>query len=391
MFIQRQIESEILTNLRYFPVVGIIGSRQVGKTTLAKMIQQKLAMPTLHLDLELEEDIFRLQNAQAYLQMHSNKCIIIDEVQRLPTLFSLLRALIDQDRKPARFILLGSASPHLIRHSSESLAGRIAYAELSPFSLLEVQPSHIDMSKHWFWGGFPGALLAPEEQFAKVWLQNFIYTYLEKDIRLLGYDIQVPLIERLLKMLAHLHGSMLNISDISRSLGISVPTVNKYIDLLEGSFMIRRLQPFTINLGKRLVKSPKIYIRDTGILHYLANLPSFEALLGHPIIGTSFEGYVIEQIYRCLPNQSWKMYYHRTHTGAEVDLILISPNGNMTCIEIKNTNTPKLSKGFYQSVQDLQPQFQYIITPNSEKMSYSQDILVCNLQTFLDTELLHIA
>ncbi|RDB02986.1 ATP-binding protein [Runella aurantiaca] len=385
--IERQIKEQVVKNLTYFPVVGIVGPRQVGKTTLSKIIQKNLNIPSLHLDLELDDDLYKLQNPQTYLQMHAEKCIIIDEIQRLPSLFPLLRALIDQDRRPARFIILGSASPEMIRHSSESLAGRIAYSELTPFSLLELQSTTIQQSTHWFLGGFPSALLAPSPDFSRIWLQNFIYTFIEKDIRLLGYDISIPTMDRLLKMLAHLHSAILNVSDISRSLGVSIPTVNKYLDLLEGGFLIRRLQPYFVNLGKRLVKTPKMYIRDTGILHSLASIPSYEALYANPLIGASWEGYVIEQIYRCVEPRSWNLYYYRTQVGAEVDLVLISPSGKMTCIEIKNTNTPKLSKGFHQCINDLQPHFQYVITPSSELLITAEGVIICSLLQFLKIEL----
>ena len=391
MIIERQITKQVLKNLTYFPVVGIVGPRQVGKTTLAKILQQNLNTPSLHLDLELQEDLYKLDNPQAYLQMNAEKCIIIDEIQRLPSIFPLLRALIDQDRRPARFIILGSASPEMVRHSSESLAGRIAYSELTPFSLLEAQSGGFNQSQHWFLGGFPNALMAPDNDFAKTWLQNFIYTFMEKDIRLLGYDINIPTMDRLLKMLSHLHSSMLNVSDLSRSIGISVPTINKYLDLLEGGFLVRRLQPYFANIGKRLIKTPKIYLRDTGILHSLANISSFDALFGNPLIGASWEGYVIEQIYRCLEYRTWNFYYYRTQVGAEVDLVLISPSGKMTCIEIKSSNNPALSKGFYQSVADLKPHFQYIITPSSEKLINTEGVTICSLLHFLNVELMIIA
>ena len=387
MIIERQITKQVLKNLTYFPVVGIVGPRQVGKTTLAKILQQNLNTPSVHLDLELQEDLYKLDNPQAYLQMNAEKCIIIDEIQRLPSIFPLLRALIDQDRRPARFIILGSASPEMVRHSSESLAGRIAYSELTPFSLLEAQSGGFNQSQHWFLGGFPNALMAPDNDFAKTWLQNFIYTFMEKDIRLLGYDINIPTMDRLLKMLSHLHSSMLNVSDLSRSIGISVPTINKYLDLLEGGFLVRRLQPYFANVGKRLIKTPKIYLRDTGILHSLANISSFDALFGNPLIGASWEGYVIEQIYRCLEYRTWSFYYYRTQVGAEVDLVLISPSGKMTCIEIKSSNNPALSKGFYQSVADLKPHFQYIITPSSEKLINTEGVTICSLLHFLNVEL----
>ena len=244
-----------------------------------------------------------------------------------------------------------------------------------------------EQAAHWFFGGFPGALLAPDKKFARTWLQNFVFTFMEKDIRLLGYDINVPTMDRLLKMLAHLHSSTLNVSDVSRSLGISMPTINKYLDLLEGGFLLRRLQPYAANLGKRLVKTPKVYLRDTGILHSLANVPSFDALFGNPLIGASWEGYVIEQIYRCLEFRTWGFYFYRTHAGAEVDLVLISPSGKMACIEIKNSNQPNLSKGYFQIVEDLKPHFQYVITPGSETLTHQQGAIICSLQNFLNLQL----
>ena len=391
MLIQRQITEQVLKNLTYFPVVGIVGPRQVGKTTLARILQKELGMPTLHLDLELDEDLYKLRNAQTYLQMNVDKCVIIDEIQRLPTVFPLLRALIDQDRRPARFIILGSASPEMVRQSSESLAGRIAYSELTPFSLLEAKEGGFDQSTHWFLGGFPDALMAPDATFSRTWLQNFVYTFMEKDIRLLGYDINIPTMDRLLTMLAHLHSTNLNVQDLSRSMGISTPTINKYLDLLEGGFLVRRLRPYFANVSKRLVKSPKIYLRDTGILHTLANIPSFDALYGHPFIGASWEGYVIEQIYRCVTFRTWQFYYYRTQVGAEIDLILISPSGKMTCVEIKNSNTPKLTSGFYNCIEDLKPQFQYVITPSSEMFVNTEGVTICSLYHFLTAELLVIA
>jgi uncharacterized protein len=387
MLIKRKITAQVLQNLTYFPVVGIVGPRQVGKTTLAKILQKELNAPSLHLDLELDEDLFKLQNAQSYLKMHEDKCIIIDEIQRLPSIFPLLRALVDQNRRPARFIILGSASPEMVRNSSESLAGRIAYSELSPFSLLEAKQGGFEQIKHWFLGGFPDALMAPSTALAKTWLQNFIYTFMEKDIRLLGYDINIPTMDRLLKMLSHLQGSMLNVSDLSRALSISMPTINKYLDLLEGGFLVRRLQPYYVNMGKRLIKTPKIYLRDTGILHSLASITDFDALYGHPVIGASWEGYVIEQIYRCLEFRTWSFHFYRTQTGAEIDLLLISPSGKMTCIEIKSSNNPSLSKGFYQSVIDLNPHFKYVITPDSETLQTKEDVTICGLYNFLKIEL----
>jgi uncharacterized protein len=372
--------------LSYFPAVGIVGPRQVGKTTLAKIIQQKIAKPCLYLDLELDSDVLKLTNAEAYLQSHADKCVIIDEIQLMPRLFTLIRALIDQQREPARFLILGSASPNIIRQSSESLAGRIAYHELSPLSYSEVNSANISMNEHWFKGGFPDALLAPKLSITQKWLRNFTHTFMEKNLKLLGYDISIQTMSKLYSMMAHLHGQILNVNTLSQSLGVSNPTVAKYLNLLEGGFLLSRLQPYYVNVGKRLVKSPKMYFRDSGILHQLSNIADFEALQGNPLVGASWEGYVIEEIKRNLGN-SWQYYYYRTQAGAETDLVLISPNNKMTCIEIKHSSTPKISKGFYQTVKDLKPDNQYIIIPNGESFYLNDTLKVINLADFLKMQM----
>lgn len=384
--IQRDLTSDITKALTYFPVVGIIGPRQVGKTTLAKQLLSELTRPSLYLDLELDEDVARLGNAQAYLQSHQDKCVVIDEIQLMPRLFALLRALIDQNRVPARFIILGSASPSLIRQSSETLAGRIAYNELTPLSLKEVEPEGISQNEHWFRGGFPNALLAPASDLSAMWLRNFTNTFMEKDLRAMGYDISLQTMIKLYRMVAHVHGQLLNMSNLAASLGVTQPTINKYLNLLEGGFLIHRLPPYYANLGKRLVKSPKIYFRDTGILHQLAGIPNFEALLGNAMLGASWEGYVIEQIRR-VAGEAWQFYFYRTQTGAETDLVLISPAGKMTCIEIKYASAPSLSKGFYQSMDDLKPHYQYVIVPSGTPYFLNDKLKVCSLSHFLNQEL----
>jgi uncharacterized protein len=387
--IERRITAEILENSRYFPAIGIIGPRQVGKTTLAKALQNHLSKPCIYLDLELDEDLIRLQNAQAYLQSHQDKCVIIDEIQLMPRLFPLLRALIDQQREPARFMILGSASPVIIRQSSETLAGRIAYHELAPLSYIEIQSQHITQQVHWFRGGFPQALLAPNDEVARTWLRFFTNTFMEKDLKALGYEISLQTMSKLYRMIAHVHGQIQNASALANALGVSSKTVGKYLDLLEGGFLIQRLAPYYVNLGKRLIKSPKIYFRDTGILHYLAAIPNLEALLGNQLIGASWEGYVIEQI-RCALNSDWQFYYYRTVVGAEIDLVIISPHGNMTCIEIKYSSAPSVSKGFYQSIEDLQPKHPYVIVPSGTSYLLNERLRVVSLADFLTTELAEI-
>ena len=306
----RFVTQQILEDLDFFPAIGIIGPRQVGKTTLAKFIQKTIASESLYLDLELDSDCRRLIDAETFLKFHQNKCIIIDEVQRMPELLPLLRALIDQDRRAGRFILLGSASPEMLSRSSETLAGRISYNELTPLSWLEVS-SNFTYEEHWLVGGFPEALLSKKLINRKRWLNNFIETFIYRDLQGLNYIVTPKLIGNLLTMLTSINGNLLNMSNLSRSLGVSQPTINRYLDLLEGGFIITRLQPYFANISKRIIKAPKVYIRDSGILHNLANIESYEQLLGHSIVGGSFEGYVIEQI-KSSVTSDWKFYFYRT-------------------------------------------------------------------------------
>lgn len=404
----RRATQQIIQDLQFFPVVGIIGPRQVGKTTLAKFILNQLspakAAPggfqpiafqanafqiksqMLYLDLELDTDRRKLHDAQTYLTYHQDKCIVIDEVQRMPELFPLLRALVDMDRRPARFILLGSATPEIIKGTSETLAGRIAYTELAPFSWLEAAGS-ATMLRHWLLGGFPASILASKISYAERWLQSFIESFIYRDLQELGHEISPQLVTRLLEMIASLHGNLLNQADLARSVGTSQPTVKRYLDLLEGSFMIERLQPYFVNISKRLVKQPKIYIRDSGILHYLLGIRSMDALLGHIAVGASWEGYVIEQIRRVTLNKNYRFYFYRTHKGAECDLILITPDGKRICIEIKRSVNQTLSRGFYEVQKDITPEQSFVIVPDGETYPTKDNIWICGLNEFLTDRL----
>lgn len=383
--ITRNITDQLLKSLTFFPAVGLVGPRQVGKTTLAKQLQQKIQKPSLYLDLELDSDRFRLSRAEWFLEQHLDKCVIIDEVQRMPELFPLLRALIDRKREPARFILLGSASPDFLRHSAESLAGRIAYFELTPFSITEVR-TRMPMSEHWLRGGFPDASLAPDLDFTWDWHRQFIQSFIERDLRILGIDVNPILFDRLLRMLGHVHAGQQNISELSNSLAISAPTVTRYLDVLEGSFLITRLQPWLVNIGKRLTKSPKIYIRDSGLLHYLLHVQNFDQLQGNPRIGASWEGYAIEEIRRAMAGRG-QLFYYRTQGGAEVDLLIKTQGGRTLCVEIKYDVKPTPSRGFYQSIEDLKPDAQYIIVPKGDAWHYNNDVKVVGLLEFLEQEL----
>jgi uncharacterized protein len=383
--IERSITQKVLRDLSWSPIVGLIGPRQVGKTTLARHLQTQIEKPTIYLDLELRSDWFKLEDAQSYLTSHVDKCVIIDEIQIRPELFALLRALTDQKRVPARFILLGSASPHIVKLNTETLAGRIAYHELTPFSYSEVKTLY-SQEDHWIKGGFPGSLLPQESFISRKWLDDFVETFIHRDLVRLGFNVSSTLVRNLLSMIAYLHGGQLNSTALANSLGSTHPTVNKYLELLEGSFLIRRLPPYFKNVGKRLTKSPKIYIRDSGLLHYLLRVFDYEQLRGNAAIGASWEGYVIEQIMREAPEFS-DFYYYRTQNGAEVDLLMLTPKGKMVCIEIKFSVAPSISKGFYQSVEDLQPDFKYVITPSGERFDRQDGLRICPLNIFLEQEL----
>lgn len=379
--IPREASRTVLENLAWFPVTGIVGPRQAGKTTLARSLLADWSQPVLHLDLELESDLRKLEDAETFLRFHQDKLVVIDEIQRLPRLFPLLRALVDEHRRPGRFLILGSASPGIIRESSETLAGRIAYTELSPLSLREL-PAGLEMEQHWLRGGFPEPLMMENPVIAWRWLDNFIHTFLERDLRMLGYEIAPEAMRRTLLMLTTSHGNLLNISEISRSLGISAPTLTRYLDILEGSFLVHRLPPLHVNIGKRLVKSPKFYFRDSGIFHALAGIYSAADLLNHRSLGASWEGYAIEQIRRCLPER-WKLYFYRTHTGAEADLMLSGPSGLLYQIEIKRSLSAPAGRGFTQAAQDLGPAGRYILVSSTDPFPRSDRTWVYGLGQFL--------
>jgi uncharacterized protein len=368
--IVRHAQNQIVTDLDYFPVVGIVGPRQVGKTTLAKIVLKTIRpqLESVYLDLELHSDQRKLYDAESYLKLHQNKCVVIDEVQRMPELFPLLRALVDIERRPGRFILLGSASPEIIKDSSETLAGRIAYTELTPFSWPEACTT-VTMHHHWLYGGFPQAMLASKASYSQRWLKSFTETFINRD----------------LQELAGLHGQILNQSDLGRSLGVSQPTINRYLDLLEGGFIIQRLQPYYVNIKKRLVKLPKVYIRDSGILHHLLNIKTHEQLLGNAIVGASWEGYVLEQIRRVAGSEI-KLYFYRTHKGAESDIVLVTRQGKF-CIEIKRSASASISRGFYEVIKDVQSIQNFVIVPDGENYPTKENIFVTSLDRFL-TELL---
>jgi len=344
---QRYIQSLIEEYMEIFPAVGILGPRQVGKTTLVKNLSW--GKNKIYLDLEKASDRAKLSDAELFLTNHQDSTVILDEIQLMPDLFAELRSSIDEDRRPGRFILLGSASPDLIRSSADSLAGRIGYLELTPFTLEEVLEE--EMERLWMRGGYPLSFLASTERVSNLWRENFIKTYIERDLGLLGLNTDPKLVERFWIMLAHAQGSLWNADNFARALGITRPTVSRYLEFLEGSFMVRILQPYHRNVKKRLVKSPKVYIRDTGLLHALVGVKSYDELINQLLIGASWETFVIEQIINVL-GQDYQYYFYRTHQGAECDLLLVKSGKVEWAIEVKNTLSPKISKGFLISMED---------------------------------------
>jgi predicted AAA+ superfamily ATPase len=348
-----------------FPVLGIVGPRQVGKTTLARLLSKKINKETIFLDLENPRDVSKLTDPLLFFENNQDKCIIIDEVQIKKELFPIIRAVIDQKREPGRFILLGSASPELIRDASESLAGRIYYKELTPFHFQEIKDV-ISYQKHWLNGGYPEALLTESKTKSVRWRRSFIQTYIERDLPLLGLQSKIADMQRLVRMISHIHGNQLSYQTLSKSMGLTGPTIKKQIDFLEHAYIVRLLEPFYHNIGKRLVKSPKIYLRDTGLLHSLLEVERFEDLFGNPIIGNSWEGYVIEQIYAVLP-ETYTLNYYRTQQGAELDLVICKNLKPVIGIEIKFNSSPKFSVGNEISLKDLGLNKCFIVVPEVER------------------------
>ena len=380
--LERKLYKEIVSLLRNFPAVAILGARQVGKTTLAKMIAAAQKKPSLYLDLENPLDVRKLADPFTFLTENKNKCIIIDEVQTIPSLFSVLRSIIDDDRKNGRFILLGSASPELVKGVSESLAGRIAYRELSPFNFIEL-PEKISRNRHWLRGGFPNALLARADTVATEWMTSFIKSYVERDLsKLFGVEFTPSIVSRLLSMISHVNGAVWNGEMIARSLGITSPTVNRYLDFLEGAFLIQRLTPFYINTRKRLVKAPKIYLRDSGLLHNLSAIQTMVQLKGHPVVGSSWEGYVVEQVNQLKPAGT-DLHYYRTQAGAEVDIVIAKGVKPLACIEIKLNNAPNITKGNHQSIADLKTKKNFVVVPDVDEYKTKEGIVICNIETLL--------
>lgn len=375
--IKRHIIDEFREYLQVFPVTGIVGPRQVGKTTLAKNITADKDF--LYLDLERQTDREKLTNDPAFfLSQFKDKCVVLDEIQFMPELFNELRGLVDEHRKPGRFIILGSASPDLIRGSSETLAGRIGYIELTPFTVQEVD----DVQKLWVRGGFPDSYLAKDEKTSKLWRSNFILTYIQRDLGLLGLNTDPMLMERFWRLIASSQGNLINSQEFGRAIDVDRKTIIRFIDFLEGAFILRVLHPWYRNLKKRLVKSPKLYIRDSGLLHSLLGLDSYTSIINHIIVGASWEGFVIEQIINSFDEER-QFWFYRTHQGAECDL-LIEKNGEvLAAIEIKFGTSPKVSKGFRISMEDTGAKEGFIIGTGNETYQIEDGINITNLPYFV--------
>jgi predicted AAA+ superfamily ATPase len=365
------------------PAVALLGPRQVGKTTLALEIGD--TRPSVYLDLESNADRARLNDPEAYLGRHEDELVILDEVHRAPELFQALRGPIDRGRrkgKPAgRFLLLGSASVDLLAQSGESLAGRIAYLELSPLAALEVPPTELDAL--WLRGGFPPSFLARSDTVSDRWRQDFIRTYLERDIPQFGPRMPAETLRRLWTMLAHTQSELLNAANLARALSIDGRAVARYLDLLVDLLLVRRLPPWHHNEGKRLVKSPKVYVRDSGLVHALLRLPTLEDLLGHPVVGGSWEGFVIESLLAASPPGVDASFY-RTSAGAEIDLILTLPGARHWAIEIKRHSAPKVERGFYQACKDINPARRFVVYNGKERFPLNAETEAIGLRELTD-------
>ncbi|MGD8338277.1 MAG: ATP-binding protein [Desulfobacterales bacterium] len=378
--IYRYLTDTVKRRLKNNPVVAILGPRQCGKTTLAGQIVKKMKK-SVYLDLENPGDLAKLDDPLAFFSLHNEDLVCLDEIQRAPELFSILRSITDERARNDQFLILGSAGPDLIHQSSESLAGRIAYLDLTPFLLPELESGQKEgIRELWLRGGFPRSYLAEDLDISFEWRQDFIRTFLERDVGMLGFRLPPIRLGRFWRMCAHIHGSLLNASKLADSLGVSSHTVRSYIDLLEHTFMLRVLFPDAPNLKKRLVKSPKIYIRDSGILHTLLDIRTHDDLLSHPIIGASFEGFAMENILAFANN--WEPSFYRTSAGAEIDLILRKGRRTLA-FELKSSTVPRVSKGFWNALEDLSPDEAYVVAPVKEPYPMKGDVMVSPLQEII--------
>ncbi|MBN1997293.1 ATP-binding protein [candidate division KSB1 bacterium] len=375
-YIERAVSDKITSYLANFPAVAILGPRQVGKSTLAKKIVSGWSK-AIYLDLESAPDRQKLTNPEIFFERQKNTLCCLDEIQRVPDLFPALRGIIDRNGGNGQFLILGSASRDLIRQSSESLAGRIIFVELSPFIYQEVFNHLQDIYSYWLRGGFPRSYLAGSDDLSFTWRENFVQTFLERDIPQLGFQIPAETLGRLWNMCSHLHGQIVNLSSLGQSLGVSHTTIRSYLDILSHTFMIRLLQPFSGNLKKRLIRSPKIYIRDSGILHTLLGLETFEDVLGHHQFGASWEGLAIENILQSFTR--WNPSFYRTSDGTELDLVLEKGTRRLV-FEFRASKAPELGRGFWNSITELEPEAAFVIAPVDESYPVAKNVTVVPLK-----------
>lgn len=380
--IPRQAQSKVDQLLDVNPAVLLLGPRQVGKTTLARAVAE--ARGGVYVDLERPSDLARVGDIEQYCALHDGRLIVLDEVHRTPNLFAPLRSIIDErrraGRRTAQFLLLGSASVALLKQSSETLAGRVAHCELQPFNLAEVDAS--DTLRLWSRGGFPDSYLAMDDAQSLAWRLDFATTYLQRDVPELGLKLPAETLRRFWAMLAHHQGQTFNATALARALDMGVATATRYLDLLVDLLLVRRLPPWTSNLGRRLVKTPKIYVRDSGVCHALLGIETADALLRHPVAGSSWEGFAIESIVGALPRHVAVGFY-RTARGAEVDLVAERGAGNLIAIEVKRSVTPKVSRGFHAACDDLRPRRRFVVHGGAEPIALAHGVEAVPLLTML--------
>jgi hypothetical protein len=381
-YIQRKITPLIRKYLMNFPAVAIIGPRQSGKSTLAKYIIEELP-GSLYLDLENPDDISKLTHPTLFFEQYAGRLICLDEIQRAPDLFQVLRSVIDKSGKNGQFLILGSASPDLLKQSNETLAGRIVYQELTPFLLTEIheEPKEKLFKTYWLRGGFPRSFSAADDSISFKWRTSFIKSFLERDVSKLGFGYPPLTMERLWKMLAHSQGQVINLTQLGNSLGVSHTMIRNYLELLQQTFMVQLIAPWSGNIKKRLVRTPKVYIRDSGILHALMGIADFDTLFGHPVSGNSWETMVIENI---LGNtEGFQTSFFRTSTGDEIDLIL-EKGGKKYAVECKLSSAPHLTAGFYRAIEDLDIVKAWIAAPVEESYPVKENVKVAPVKFILD-------
>ena len=376
-FVKRRLESDICKRMDIFPAVLILGSRQCGKSTLVKMLAVG-KKDFLYLDLQNTADLNKLSEPRLFFEANKHAVICLDEIQQMPQLFSVLRSEIDRDRYAGRFILLGSASQELIQKTSETLAGRIGIVELAPFSIDELMAHdpQTELKTYWNRGGYPDSFLAASDEASAMWREDFIKTYVQRDLPQLGFQIPAMQMRRFMMLCAHLSGQILNTSKLGESFGVAHTTVRRYVDLLEQTFLARILMPYESNGKKRLVKSPKMYIRDNGILHQLLQIRDYNDLMGNPVFGASWEGLVIENIHSLFADCRFSFY--RSATGDELDLI-IQKSDKIIAVECKASSAPQVTKGFWNAIASVQPQKTFIVAPVSGSYPIKENVVVCGL------------